>query len=152
MKSREVHGQTKIKLSQNTNKVCSMVWQQGVETVAECRKVLNAFERRALRKIYGPVLVNGQWQNMYYQNIYKLYKEIEPTRNIRLRRLQWVGQVMRLKDERVPKKALKGYTEGRRQVGRTRGKWFDSVDRDTERISKCSTGGQQKIEMPTGGE
>jgi len=24
-------------------------------------KMLNAFERKVLRKIYGPVLVNGQW-------------------------------------------------------------------------------------------
>jgi hypothetical protein len=55
---------------------------------------------------------------------------------------------MRMKDERVPKKALKGHTEGRRSVGRPRRKWFDSVDRAAERMSKCSTGeGQQKIEM-----
>jgi len=46
---------------------------------------------------------------------------------------------------KVPKKALKGHTEGRRPVGRSRGRWFDSVDRTAERMLKCSTGGQQKI-------
>jgi hypothetical protein len=30
------------------------------------------------------------------------------TRNIRLTRLQWVGHVLRMKDERAPKKAVKG--------------------------------------------
>jgi len=90
---------------------------------------------------------------MYNQEIYKLYKEMELTRNIRLRRLQRVGQVKRMKDERVPKKALKGHTEGRRPVGRPRGRWFDSVDRAAEKMSKCTTGeGQQKIEMCAGRE
>jgi hypothetical protein len=30
---------------------------------------------------------------------------------------------MRMKDERVPKKALKGYIEDRRPVGRPGGRW-----------------------------
>jgi hypothetical protein len=60
---------------------------------------------------------------------------MELTRNIRLRRLQWVGHVM-MKDERVPKKVLNGYTEARRPVG-PRGRWLDAVDRDGERMLKC---------------
>jgi hypothetical protein len=53
-----------------------------------------------------------------------------------------------MKDETVPKKALKGHTKWRRPVGRPRGRWFESVDRAAERMSKCSTGeGQQKTEM-----
>jgi len=51
-----------------------------------------------------------------------LCKERELTRNIRLRRLQWVGHVMRMKDESVPKKGLKGHIEGRRSVGRSTGR------------------------------
>jgi len=49
-----------------------------------------------------------------------LYKALELTSNIRLRRLQWVGHMTRMKNERVPQKALKGYPEGRRPVGRPR--------------------------------
>lgn len=41
---------------------------------------------------------------------------MELRKNIRLRRLQWVGHVMGIKEERVPKKALKEYIEGRRDV------------------------------------
>jgi hypothetical protein len=61
---------------------------------------------------------------------------MELTRSIRLRGLQWVGHVMRMKDERVPKKVLKGYTEARRPVG-PRGRWLDAVDRDGESMLKC---------------
>ena len=54
---------------------------------------------------------------------------MELTRNIRLRRFHWVGHVLRMKDERAPKKALKGYTEKRRLVGRPRGRRIDAIDR-----------------------
>jgi hypothetical protein len=42
---------------------------------------------------------------------------LELTGNIELRRLQWVGHVLRMKDERAPKKELKAYIAGRRQAG-----------------------------------
>jgi hypothetical protein len=63
--------------------------------------MLNAFERKVQRKIYGPVLVNEQWQKRYNHEI---YKEMRLTRNIRLRRLQWVGHVLRMKGKGCPRK------------------------------------------------
>jgi hypothetical protein len=54
-----------------------------------------------------------------------------------LRRLQWVGHVMRMEEERVPKKAPLGSTEGRGPVGRSRRRWLDAVDRDAKRMLKC---------------
>ena len=59
--------------------------------------------------------------------IYNLCKEMDVTRNIRLKKLQWVGHVLRMKEESLPKKALKGYIERGRLVGRHRGKWIDAV-------------------------
>jgi hypothetical protein len=44
-------------------------------------KMLKAFDREVLRKIYGPMLVNGQRRNRYNHEIYNLYKEMELTRN-----------------------------------------------------------------------
>jgi hypothetical protein len=52
-------------------------------------------------------------------------------------RLQWVGNMLRMKDERAPQKALKGYIEGRRTVGRPRGRWIDAVEKDAKRMFKC---------------
>jgi hypothetical protein len=60
-----------------------------------------------LKNFYGPVLGNEQWRNCYNNKIYNLYKETKLTRNIRLRRLQCVGQVLRMKDEWASKKAMK---------------------------------------------
>jgi hypothetical protein len=55
-------------------------------------------------KMCRPIFVNGQWQNRYNCEIYNSYEEREQTRNIMLRRFQWVGHVIRMIDESVPKK------------------------------------------------
>jgi hypothetical protein len=47
--------------------------------------------------------------------------------------------VLRMKDERAPKKALKGYIEGRRPVGRPRGRWIDAADKNATIMLKCKT-------------
>jgi len=109
MKSKEVHKQKKIELCKTL--IRSVLWY-GSEawTLSQtAEKVLNASERKALRKMYGPVLVNGQRHNRYNHEICKLYKETELTKNIRFSRLQWFGNVTGMKDERVFKIATKGY-------------------------------------------
>jgi hypothetical protein len=62
---------------------------------------------------------------------------MELIRNIRLRRLQWVGHVVRMKDEIVPKKTLKGCIELRIPVGSSRGRCLDKVDREAEGVLNC---------------
>jgi len=42
----------------------------------------------------------------------------------------------RMQDEKVPREALKGYIEGRKSVGRPRGRWLDEVDRNAKRTLK----------------
>jgi len=44
--------------------------------------------------------------------------------NIKLRRLWWEGHVMTMKGTGVPKEALEGDIDGRRLVGRPRGRWL----------------------------
>jgi hypothetical protein len=44
---------------------------------------------------------------------------------------------MRIVEERVSKKGLKGYVEGRVPVGRPRGRWLDAVRRGGKRVLKC---------------
>jgi hypothetical protein len=43
-----------------------------------------------------------------------------------------------MKDERAPKKALKGFVEGKRPVGRPSGRWITAVDGDAESTLKCN--------------
>ena len=39
---------------------------------------------------------------------------------------------MKMKEERVTKKTMKGYIEGRTAIGKPRGTWLDAVGRDVE--------------------
>jgi hypothetical protein len=98
VKSGEVHRQTKIKLYKTLISSISWNWSEAWTLLQPAEKIRNAFERKVVRKIYGPVLVNGQWQNKHNHKIYNLYKDMEITRNVRLRGFQWwVDHVMRVK-------------------------------------------------------
>jgi hypothetical protein len=59
---------------------------------------------------------------------------MEQTMNIKFRRLWWEGLVMRMRKVGVPKEELKGYIDGRRTVGRPRGRWLVAVIRVDKRV------------------
>ena len=148
VKSREVHKQTKIKLYKTL--ITSISWNlnEAWTLLQPTEKILNAFERKVIKKICIPLLVNEQWQNRHNHEIYNLYKDMEISRNVRLRGLQWVGHVIRVKVERVPKIALEGYIERRRPIGRPRGRWLNAMDRDARGCWNAGVGdGWQRIEM-----
>jgi len=49
---------------------------------------------------------------------------------------------MKMREERVLKKALKGHGKEGRPVARPRGRWLDAVGRDGERILTCRNCGR----------
>jgi hypothetical protein len=51
-------------------------------------------------------------------------------------RLKWYGHVMRMADERIPKKMLEMKLRGRRPRGRPRTRWMDQVKRDMKKRVK----------------
>jgi hypothetical protein len=50
--------------------------------------------------------------------------------DIKIRRLEWVGHIIRTEEERIPKKVLNGNFHTTRPVGRPRTRWADVVKRD----------------------
>jgi hypothetical protein len=50
--------------------------------------------------------------------------------DIKIRRLEWAGHIIRMEEERIPKKLLNGNFHTTKQVGRSRTKWADVVQRD----------------------
>jgi hypothetical protein len=93
---------------------------------------LGTFERKILRRIYGPINENGQWRRRYNTELYELYKDIDIVNDVQLRRLQWAGHVIRMPEERIPRKVMMGRLEGVRPTGRPRKRWM--VSRQTRRI------------------
>ena len=56
------------------------------------------------------------------------------TDDVKIRRLVWVGHIIRMEDERTPKKVLKWKLHDTRPVGKPRTRWEDVVQRDTSQI------------------
>ena len=54
--------------------------------------------------------------------------------DIKIRRLRWVGHIIRMEDERIPKKVLDGKLNNTRPVGKPRTRWEDITWRDTSQI------------------
>jgi hypothetical protein len=88
--------------------------------------MLNRFEGKILRRIYGPTQEGGCWRPRWNNELYSLYNEP----NIKIRRLGWAGHVIRMEEERNPKKVLNGNFHTTRLVGRLRTRWADVVQRD----------------------
>jgi hypothetical protein len=98
---------------------------------------LSAFERKILRRIYGPVQDNSQWRFRYNKELYELHGEPDLVTCIKLKRLQWAGHVQRMEGTRIPKKVFKGKSEGGRSVGKPRKRWEDVVQQDATRFMLC---------------
>ena len=59
-----------------------------------------------------------------------MYGEPDIVKTIKINRLRWLGHVARMEEERVPKKLLNGFPEGRRSAGRPKARWLDAVNCD----------------------
>jgi hypothetical protein len=57
-------------------------------------KRLNAWERKILRRIYGPAVEQGMWRIRSNQELQELYKYLDIATDIKKRRLEWMGYVV----------------------------------------------------------
>ena len=76
---------------------------------------LRVFERKILRRIYGPICEGATWRLRYNEELYRLYDE---TDLVTITRLRWAGHIVRMQDNLPCKKITLDEPEGRRQVGR----------------------------------
>lgn len=93
-------------------------------------RALDVFERKILRRIFGPVLDNGFWRRRYNNELYTLFNEPNVTAFIKLGRLRWLGHVERMTEHQAPKSLLHSRPIGRRSLGRPKLRWSDNVFKD----------------------
>jgi hypothetical protein len=92
--------------------------------------MLNTFERKILRRIYGPTHERGCWRPRWNNELYSLHKELNIVEDIKIRRLELAGHIMRMEEERILKKVLNGNFHTTRPLGRPRTRRADVVGRD----------------------
>ena len=72
--------------------------------MANDEKNLRIWERRVLRKIFGPICVAGYRRSRTNEEVGQLYGEWDTVTEIKKGRLRWLGHVERLSEERVVKR------------------------------------------------
>jgi hypothetical protein len=82
---------------------------------------LRIFERRILRKIFGPVKnEDGSWRIRMNYELNKLIKNADIARFIKSRRIAWLGHLIRMDDNRISKRILEWKPIGRSIRGKPR--------------------------------
>jgi hypothetical protein len=57
------------------------------------------FERKILRRIYGPVNEGGRWRIRYNDELYQLFNEPEIVKEVKSRRVRWLGHLFRTEEQ-----------------------------------------------------
>jgi endonuclease/exonuclease/phosphatase family metal-dependent hydrolase/ribosomal protein S28E/S33 len=138
IRNKDVHRNAKLRIYKS---IIRPVLCYGSETwtlTQASEKMINACERKILRRILGPVRIEDVWRTRYNVELYTIFDDPEVSTLIKLRKLQWAGHVVRMDDERIPKRALKGKAEGKRPVGKPRKRWQDSIDADSKSLLRFS--------------
>jgi hypothetical protein len=69
--------------------------------------------------------VAGGWRRLHNEELHNLYASADVIRVIKTRRMRWAGHVGRIGKMRNAYKILKGKSEVKRPLGRTRGRRED---------------------------
>jgi GTP1/Obg family GTP-binding protein len=92
------------------------------------------FERKIIRRLYGPVMENNVWRIRYNEELNTLLKGEDVVRFIKTQRIRWLGHVERMEDNAMPKRMLKGRLYSKRKKGRPRVRWLDDVETDLKKM------------------
>jgi hypothetical protein len=95
---------------------------------------LRVFERKILRRIYGPICEEATWRSSYNEELYRLYDETDLVTAVMISRLRLAGHIARMQDNLPCKKVTLDKPEGRRLVGRPNLRWTDGVMKDAKRL------------------
>jgi hypothetical protein len=82
---------------------------------------LRVFEDRLLRIIFGPKRdeVTGEWRKLHNVELNYVYYSASIVRVIKLRRMRWVGRVVRMGERRDVYRGLVVKSEGNRPLEKT---------------------------------
>jgi len=85
------------------------------------------FEKKILRKIYGPTYENGSWRVKTNQELDKLIKHENVINFARAQRLGWYGHIERMQETRIVKAIYSRKLISKRPTRRPKIRWEDDV-------------------------
>jgi hypothetical protein len=107
---------------------------------------LRVFGNRVLRGIFGPKKneVRGEWRKRHNEELNDLHSSPTIVRVIKSIRMRWAGHLARMAEGTGVYRALVGKPEGKRPLGRPRGRWEDNIKAD---LQELGYGGMDWIEQ-----
>jgi hypothetical protein len=106
----------------------------GTEKKSSIQKLL-IFERKFLRKIFGPTRENQLWRIKTNDELDKLIKHQNIINHIKALRLSWFGHVQRMPDSRTAKKIFHWTPLTVRYKGRPKQRWEDDIIQDIRQLN-----------------
>ena len=96
---------------------------------------LAVFERKILRRIYGPYIDSdtGEWRVCHNDELKNLFQKPDINAEINRRRLMWAGHAWR-KEGSFIKAVIKENPTGKRPLGRPRLRWEDRIKKDVKAV------------------
>ena len=130
--SKNLSRRSKIKVYKTVIRPVVMYGSETWTLTKENERKLKCFERKVLRKIFGPYKDprTEQFRPRTNNELTDLYEEPDIIKVIKAGRLRWAGHVHRQPDSRVIKMVWEQNPEGRRSLGRPRMRWRDNIVAD----------------------
>jgi hypothetical protein len=110
-------------------------------------RMLNVWERKLLRKIFGAKKEGNEWRTRNNQELRNMYGQPEIIGDIKSKRLGWLGHVVRMEEDRMVNRIFEGHPGGRRKTGRPRKRWLDDVEEDLRlmKVKRCRIRATERI-------
>ena len=88
------------------------------------------FERKIIRRIYGPVFIDGEWKRRSNKETDELQGRENVDGLIKALRIRRLGHTERMSEDRMPKMILNAEIDSGRRRGRPRKRWIDDLESD----------------------
>jgi hypothetical protein len=106
---------------------------------------LATWERKILRTIHGLVVEQGIWRIRSAQELRVLYEDLDTERDVKKKRMELIGPVVRIDQGRTAKKIIESEQYGSRRRRRPRFRWLEDVEKDPLEIRIRNGDGKQSI-------
>jgi hypothetical protein len=92
--------------------------------------ILRRFERKIIRRIYGPEKQGRELRIKNNEEIDNIIRKKHIVRFVKASRISWIRHVERMEDSRMPKRVIREKIYTRRKSGRPKVRWLDDVQED----------------------
>ena len=95
------------------------------------------FERKVLRKIFGPKQErDGTWRIKTKDELDELIRHKNIIKHTKAQKLSWLGHLQRIPEDRMVKKVYKWKPMLKRPLGRPKNRWEDYIRNDMKKLKK----------------